>query len=190
MALDGLLAALDRAAADEAAALVAAARARAAQALAAAEGEAARRRGATHGALERERRAVLARELAVAEREAAARVLEARAATLAGLLDEARAVLATLAPAEWTARLPALVDAALGCLPDDPVLRVPAGAAAAARRAAGSRARIEAPSDAPAGVLGRDPAGKVEVDLTLPGLLDQRREELAARLATRVEAES
>jgi vacuolar-type H+-ATPase subunit E/Vma4 len=190
MALDALLAALARDAEAEADALIAGARSRAAARIAAAEAEAARRRDAAHGAVERERRAVLARELAVAEREAGASLLEARAITLADLLDEARAGLAALPAARWTDRLPQLVEAALGCLPDDPLLEVPAAARAAARAAAGARARVESRADAPAGVFGRDAGGTVEVDLTLPGLLDQRREELAARLAARVESEA
>lgn len=190
MALDALLAALARDAEAEAAALIEGARARAAARVAAAAAEAARRRDAAHGALERERRAVLARELAVAEREAAARLLEARAGTLTELLDEARARLAALPPSRWTDRLPPMVEAALGCLPRDPILEVPAGADAPARHAAGSRARVEPKPGAPAGVFGRDAGGTVEVDLTLPGLLDQRREELAARLAARIEAGS
>jgi vacuolar-type H+-ATPase subunit E/Vma4 len=190
MALDALLAALARDAEAEAAALIEGARTRAAAQVAAAEAGAARRRDAAHGAVERERRAVLARELAVAEREAAARLLEARAATLAELLGEARAALAVLAPARWTDRLPPLVEAALGCLPPDSLLEVPAAAVAPARRAAGARARVESRPDAPAGLFGRDAGGRVEVDLTLPGLLDQRREELAARLAARIEAEA
>jgi len=190
MALDALLAALSRDVESEAAALIEGARARAAARVAAAEAEAARRRDAAHGALERERRAILARELAVAEREAAARLLEARAEALAELLGEARATLAALAPARWTDRLPPLVEAALGCLPPDPLLEVTPAAALAARQAAGSRARVEPKPDAPAGLFGRDGGGRVEVDLTLPGLLDQRREELAARLAARIEAEA
>lgn len=190
MALDALLAALARDAEAEAGALIEGARTRAAAQVAAAEVEAARRRDAAHGAVERQRRSVLARELAVAEREAAARLLEARAETLADLLGEARGALAGLAPARWADRLPPLVEAALGCLPPDPLLEVPAAAATPARRAAGSRARVEPKPDAPAGLLGRDPGGRVEVDLTLSGLLDQRREELAARLAARIEAEA
>ncbi len=67
-------------------------------------------------------------------------------------------------------------------------LEVPTAAGAPARSAAGARARVEPKADAPAGLFGRDARGTVEVDLTLPGLLDQRREELAARLAARVEA--
>lgn len=190
MALDALLATLARDAETEAGALIEGARARATARVAAAEAEAVRRRDAAHGAVERERRAVLARELAVAEREAAARVLEARADTLAALLDEARTALAALAVGRWSDRLPPLVEAALACLPPDPLLEVPAAAAAAARHAAGPRAQIEPKDGAPAGILGRDAAGTVEVDLTLPGLLDQRREELAARLAARVEADA
>lgn len=188
MALDALLAALARDAEAEAVALIAEARVRAAARIAAAEAEAARRRDAAHGATERDRRAALARDLAVAERESAARLLEARAATLAELLDEARAELAALPAPRWTDRLPPLVEAALGCLPDDPLLEVPTAAGAPARSAAGARARVEPKADAPAGLFGRDARGTVEVDLTLPGLLDQRREELAARLAARVEA--
>jgi vacuolar-type H+-ATPase subunit E/Vma4 len=126
----------------------------------------------------------------VAERETAARLLEARAEALAELLGEARATLAALPPARWTDRLPPLVEAALGCLPHDPLLEVPLAAAAPARQAAGSRARVEPKPGAPAGLFGRDGGGRVEVDLTLPGLLDQRREELAARLAARIEVEA
>lgn len=190
MALDALLAALDRDTAAEAEAMLARARAAAAARVSAAEAEAARRRDAAHGARSRDRRAELARELAVAERDAAARLLEARASTLASLLDEARARLAGLAPARWADRLPVLVDAALGCLPEAAVLVVPPAVADAVRLAAGSRAAVVPHPDAPAGVSGRDAEGRVEVDLTLPGLLDQRREELAARLAARMEAGS
>jgi vacuolar-type H+-ATPase subunit E/Vma4 len=187
MGIDGLLAALQRDTAAEAETILASARVRAAARVAAAEVEAARRRDEKHGALARERRAAIAREAAVVERETTARVLEARDTTIGEILDEARSVLAALPLPRWENRLPGLVEAALGFLPPEAVLEVPPAALAAARRLAGSRAGVEAAPAALAGVFGRAVGGRVEVDLTLPGLLDQRREELAARIGLRLD---
>jgi vacuolar-type H+-ATPase subunit E/Vma4 len=190
MAIEALLAVIEREAAAEAERIHVEARRQARELEARAAAEADRRRAQAFGRLEAEGRGRLRRELAGIERRGREATLLARARLLERVFAEADRTLAVLPLARYHHRLEALVEETLRYLEDRPaVLSCPPDAAARLGEIAAARpgAVVEPREDARAGVVGRSRDGAVTVDNTLSARLQRRRDDLAVALAARLE---
>ncbi len=191
MALEHLLAALERDATAEAERRLAAARAEAAAIRAAAEERLARRRAEVLDARAAELRGRAERALGEARRGGRRLVLEARHRLLGRVLAAARARLPeAMATPEYRAALPAALGAALACAGDAAVVvRCPPALAAAVRDALprASGAAVEADSGVRAGFTLATADGVLTVDDTLDGRLERLWPRLAPGVLARVE---
>lgn len=189
MAVDALLAALERDADSEVSRRRTEARERAETIIARAAAAADRRRAAMMERLSLTRRAEVARHAAEATRDLKGRVLRARAELLERVFGQAAERLAKIEPGRWLERVPLLVDQTLRYLePDRAVLVCRPEAQEPVRTAVGiQEVKIEVREDAPAGLLGRTADGSVVVDNTLTARLERLRPDLAIRLLARIE---
>lgn len=187
MALDHLLAALEREARSEADRLLAEARAAAEQTTAASDARLAAQRERSLGARLREQQAELESALSVARLSARHQVLDARERLLDRILAALRAACpAALASEGYQQRAPERIAAALACIdPVEPVIlsgAPPLGTALA--RAAGQRdvATVQEDATLGSGFRVATTSGTLVVTDTLEGRIAARRPELA-RLA-------
>jgi vacuolar-type H+-ATPase subunit E/Vma4 len=191
MALEHLLAALERDAAAEAERLLAAARAEAAAIRAAAEERVAQRRAAALGARAAELRGRAERALGEARRGGRRLELEARQRLLGRVAAAARARLpAAMAAPEYRAALPAALAAALACAGEAAVvIRCPVALVAAVRDALpqGAGAAVEADAGVRAGYTLATADGVLTVDDTLDARLERLWPRLAPGVLARVE---
>lgn len=189
MAVDALLAALERDADSEVSRRRTEARERAETIIARAAAAADRRRAAMMERLSLTRRAEVARHAAEATRDLKGRVLRARAELLERVFGQAALRLARIEPGRWLERVPLLVEQTLRYLePGRAVLVCRPEAEGPVRAAVGIReVKIEVREDAPAGLLGRTADGSVVVDNTLTARLERLRPDLAIRLLARIE---
>jgi vacuolar-type H+-ATPase subunit E/Vma4 len=182
VALEHLLASLEREAVAQAESLVADARARAATATAAAEARVAGRRRELLDERERRQRATAETALVAARRAARGRALEARARLLERVFAVASARLPSVIGEDaFRAVLPARLAAARACLGGAPaVLRcAPSLATELRRRAKGDGVAVEPDAAVATGFLVATRDGAVEVDETLQHALERRRPRLA-----------
>jgi vacuolar-type H+-ATPase subunit E/Vma4 len=194
MALDHLLASLERDATAEAAALLTEAKAGVARVTAAAEAHVARRRAETLGVREQELRAAAELAVARARRAARARVLDARARAIARVFAGVQARLpAAAGSAAFHATLPARLAAARACAGDAPVaVRCAPDLAPHMRSAlAGAAPAVAVQPDAAiaTGFVLATTDGSLEVDETLEARLARRRQELTVDVARELEAD-
>lgn len=189
MAVDALLAALERDADREVSRRRTEARERAGTIIARAAAAADLRRAAMRERLSLARRAEVARHAAEATRDLKGRVLRARAELLERVFGRAAERLARIDPARWLERVPLLVEQTLRYLdPGRAVVVCRPEALEPVRAALGTReAKIEVREDAAAGLLGRTADGTVLVDNTLMARLERLRPDLAIRLLVRIE---
>ncbi len=194
MALEHLLAALERDAAEQAQRLLANARTEAAKITGAAEERNARRRRDVIGAHEAEQRATAEVALAAARREARRQVLEARQRLLDRIFAAARGRLpAALRSDAYRAALPVHVAEALAFVGDAPaVIGCPRALAASIRKLVAGNGRLSVTVDAAVGSGFRIATtdGAVEVDNTLEGRLERLRPRLALAVLERLGAVS
>lgn len=191
MAVEQLLAALERDAATQAERLRAEARGRATAIIARAAADVDRRRELALVRLDREQRVAMAREIMTAERTLREQVLAARAEVLERVFAEATRRLETAAIDVWGSIAPGLVADTLAYLEGHAaVLRCPADATQMIAGATdGKPVTVQAgPTNLP-GVLGERGDGRVVVDNTLPGRLARMRDDLAIELSRRLEFE-
>ena len=191
MALNDLLASLERGARAEADALVADARARAAQHQANADARIARRRAESLQTSERTLRASAELAVAHARRAARNRVLEARARAIERVFAAVAAALpAAITTPPYLTVLPARLAAARACLGDSPAaLRCAPSLEPALRPlAAASPALAVTPDPAmETGFMLMACDGSLDVDETLTARLARRRPELAVEIARALE---
>jgi vacuolar-type H+-ATPase subunit E/Vma4 len=192
--LDQLLAALERAAQEQAERVVADARTEAERISANAEQETARRRDTAVGSRERELRAALEQALSKSRRAARREVLEARDRLLARVFAAAREALpAAIETPAYRAALPQRVAAALSCL--DPgeqvVLRCTSSLAETLATEFSGKPGISVREDVEVGSGFRlgTVDGSVEVDDTLETRLAARRAALAREALRRLGVE-
>jgi vacuolar-type H+-ATPase subunit E/Vma4 len=191
MALEALLATLEREAREAAEAMTARAEAEASRILGRAEADVGRRRALHVERLEAEGRAALGRELAAAVHAYRRRFLTARADALERVFIRAGELLRILPAERYRERIPSLAVATLKYFDE-------AGAVVTCRpelvdlvRGAVSdwpAASIAADPAALPGLLGRASDGGVVVDNTLPALLARQRDDLAIVVAERIAA--
>lgn len=186
MALDHLLAALEREARAEADELLAAARADAAQRTTLADAAIARRREAALGGRAREQQAELEAALSAARLAARREVLDARERLVERVFDAVRAACgAAVTRADFVAGLPARAAAALTCVGacDAVVLSAPAPLAAILAQGTTGDGRVTVREDAGAGAGFRlaTADGSLEVVDTIEARIAARRAALARR---------
>ena len=191
MAVEQLLAALERDAAAQAERLRAEARDRATVIIARAAADVDRRRELALVRLDREQRVAMAREIMTAERTLRAQVLAARAEVIERVFAEASRRLARAAIDVWESIAPGLVADTLAYLEGHAaVLRCPGDAAHRVAGAANGKAvTVQAGAANLPGVLGESGDGRVVVDNTLPGRLARMQDDLAIELSRRLEFE-
>jgi vacuolar-type H+-ATPase subunit E/Vma4 len=191
MALEHLLAALEREANAQAAALLAAARAEAAGIGRDADEAVARRRSDVLAIREAELRGAAEAAVGEARRAGRATALQALERLLDRVLGAARAMFpAALVSDAYRAALPAHVAEALHALGDEPaVIRCPKALVPAVRAAARSRKHVTVRGDPTArpGVSVATADGVIEVDNTLDGRLERLRPRLSLEVVARVE---
>lgn len=192
MALEHLLAALERDAAEQVRRLLADAQAAAAKLTDSAEERMARRRREVLGAREAERRGGAEIALAEARRGARRQVLEARQRLLDRIFAAARALLpAVLRSDAYEAALPAHLAEALAFVGEVPaVIRCPPELAAAIRKLVpvGPQFLVTADVTVGSGIRVVTTDGAVEVDNTLEGRLERLRPRLALEALARLGA--
>lgn len=186
MALDQLLAALEREAQRTAEHLLAAARAEADQLAASTEREISRRRDMAANLAGSEQRAVLEQAVSAAARAARRDTLIARERLLARVFDALRAALpAAIAQASYRATLPARVATAFACFDDgEPtVFHCPASLVAPMQSIVAGRTdtSIQPSPDDGSGFRLATADGTIEVDDTLESRLDTVRAPLARK---------
>ena len=190
MGLDAFLAELARTAEAEEARIRAEAEVRANTVLHDVREAIARRRETELSRIAADQQRNLSRETASVERATRLAVLEARAQLMATIFARAEAELARVEGPRYIATIPALVEATLPYLEGRPsMLRCRPDVAFAVQEACRSESGVEvvASPDHEAGVLGETRDGDLLVDNRLISLLARRREDLAIKLARRLE---
>jgi vacuolar-type H+-ATPase subunit E/Vma4 len=194
MALDHLLAGLEREAAVQANALLAAARTEAARIAAEADARLARRRTVELGAEEAKLRGAAEAALGVARRSGRGDALEARARFLDRVFTAARALFpATLASDAYHAVLPDHLAEALRALGDEAAtIHCPGKMASAVRAAIKGRQHLTVKGDPAArpGITVVTADGVIEVDNTLDGRLERLRQRLCIEVLARLETKA
>lgn len=150
----------------------------------------ARRREAELSRIAAEEQRNLSRETASVERATRLAILEARAHLMATIFAGAKADLVKAEGWRYLTTIPVLVEATLPYLEGRPsTLRCRPDVAAAVQGACASESSVEVcvSPDCEAGVLGQTLDGDILVDSRLISLLARRREDLAIRLAQRLE---
>lgn len=190
MAVDALLAALERAAKADAEARLEAVRARAAEVTASAETVAARRIAEAEEKLLAEERALIQRDTAAVAREWKEQRLTARATVLDRVFSLAAEQLTALPVSRYTGQVTALCDEALAYLEGRPATLSarPEVAAILALHVQGQALVTVAadPASAP-GVVARTDDGEVTVDNGLAARLGRQRPDLAIEVGRLVE---
>jgi vacuolar-type H+-ATPase subunit E/Vma4 len=190
VAVDALLAVLERVAQAEAESRREAARQRASSILRSAEGEAERRMVRAEERLAAEERSAVRRETAGVVRAQREQLLSARNAVLERVFASASARLEQLPVARYSGRVAALADEALGYLEHRPVVVTARPEVAGILRLhlqGRLDVTVEASVQTPPGLTARSADGEVTVDNALPARLAHRREELAIALVRRLE---
>jgi vacuolar-type H+-ATPase subunit E/Vma4 len=189
VAIEALLAYLEREAETETNRLLAESRTEAAAVEQRAAAEAARRRAAEADRLDREGRAAIRDALVSVRRDQRRRLLAARAGALDRIFTRADGILRTVPVERYRHRLTDLAAGALRYLEGCPAsLGCPTTAASTVAPLAADFPGVWiAPDDAAIpGIIARADDGSVLVDNTLPEQLARRRPDLAIRLATRL----
>jgi vacuolar-type H+-ATPase subunit E/Vma4 len=191
MALDHLLASLERDATTEAAALLANARTEAASLTAEAAARITRRREATLGTQELALRAAAELAVAQARRAARARVLDARARAIGRVFTAVEERLPAVAVSPpFRGALAARLAAARACIGEGPAaIRCAPGLAPDLRRHIGGAKDLDVRPDpaVPTGFVLASGDGTLEVDETLSARLARRKQELAVEVARALE---
>jgi V/A-type H+/Na+-transporting ATPase subunit E len=191
MALEHLLAALEREATVRVQSLLAAAQTEADRIRLDADALLARRRAEALKAREVDLRGAAEATLGEARRLSQVAILQARTQLLERVFGRARALFPEVVDGDaYRTALPSHVTEALAALGDEPaVIRCPESLVSVVRAAVGDAPRVTVRGDsaAPAGITAATTDGAIQVDNTLAGRLERLRAELALEVLARVQ---